>query len=410
MGEIPQETISAIASYLDNHSLRNLSLISRAFVAESQRQLFRRVELCKHRHFQRWYRKITPAHPIIPFYVRTLTVDFAVGFYYTPTRNGSDYDIAPEIFTSFTKLEEIFLCGLTLCHPQYLSMLTNFSASAPSIRSLRIETIQCSPSLMTKFIYLFPHLDNLRIEKAVVTEDKPYDLPTPSPSFQGHGRFTITRSDYCPHLLHLPLRFKCLYLAFYLLNLAQDLDEQNASILNDFFVTCAPTLEHLTLRGESLSSSPITGSSGIGLGSLSSQWMENRVTQVLDLSPCRRLRTLRLDLGGLYECPLYATQTLASLKSSPRLETITLAFYSLREQLIDSLRRFGDEWDAVDTQLCQLAELRDGNLHVSVEFSGFEIEQGIPLSAGFGTFMAKFRCSPHSFSALSKLTTDQDTG
>ena len=133
------------------------------------------------------------------------------------------------------------------------------------------------------------------------------------------------------------------------------------------------------------------------------EMMETEVTQVVDLSPCKRLRTfgLRLELMGLSECPPpYLTQVFASLESSPSLETVTLAFYPSGRSLIDGLLGFSDEWDTVDTQLCRLAELKDGCLCVSVEFNGFWTGQGIPPLAKFGVFMAKFRSSPYAFAIL----------
>ena len=252
MVELPQETICAIASHLDKYDLRNFSLISRSFVAESQRKLFRTVMFTHHRSFLRWHQKITPAHPIIPSYIRTFVIFFSIGFYHPSTEEESNCEgMASEIFASLTKLEEIFLRNLTLRYPHQLSMVSNFSASAQSLRSLRIEASQCSPGLMTKFVYLFPHLDNLHMEMVGTTDDIPYDLPTPSPSFRGRGRLTIA-GDYCSHLRFLPLRFNHLYLTFFVISPRGILVEQNVSILNELFKVCAPTLEHLTLCGEPL--------------------------------------------------------------------------------------------------------------------------------------------------------------
>lgn len=251
MGELPQETICAIASHLYKHDLRNFSLISRAFVAESQRQLFRTVVFFHHPHFLRWSRIITPAHPIIPSSIRTLTIFFSQVFFDQSTEDEPNIRaLASETFASFTKLEEIHLRNVTLCNPRQLSTLSNFSASAQSVQSLRIEASRCSPGLMTKFIYLFPHLDNLHMESVSVSDDEPYDLPTASPSFQGRGRL-ILAGDYTSHLRFLPLRFRHLDLTFYLLPSWQVPVEQSISKLNDLFITCAPTLEHLTISGES---------------------------------------------------------------------------------------------------------------------------------------------------------------
>ena len=134
------------------------------------------------------------------------------------------------------------------------------------------------------------------------------------------------------------------------------------------------------------------------------------VTRVVDLSPCKRLRTLRLELRELSKCPSYVTQVLSSLESSPNLETIALAFCSSGRLLIDSLRRFSDGWDTVDTQLCRLAELKDGHLCVSVGFNGFRTGQGTPLLADFGAFMAKSCHSLVSFTILcdSNVVTHRD--
>jgi len=255
MGELPQETICAIASYLDKHDLRKFSLISRAFVAESQRQLFRTVVFFHHPHFLRWSRIITPTHPTIPSSIRTLTIFFNEGFF-DPSTEDEPHALASETFASFTKLEEIHLRNLTLYDSRQFSTLSNFSASALSVQSLRIEASRCSPGLMTKFIYLFPHLANLHMEMVSVSDDEPYDLPTPSPSFQGRGRL-ILADDYTSHLRFLPLRFRRLDLTFYLLNSWRVPAEQSISKLNDLFITCAPTLEHLTICGESSSSRSI---------------------------------------------------------------------------------------------------------------------------------------------------------
>jgi len=257
MGELPQETICAIASHLDKHELRKFSLISRAFVAESQRQLFRTVVFFHHRHFLRWSRIITPTHPIIPSSIRTLIIFFDKEFFDPSTEDKPHIRaLASETFASFTKLEEIHLRNLSLCDPHQFSTLSNFSTSAQSVQSLRIEASRCSPGLMTKFIYLFPHLDNLYMEMVSVSDDEPYDLPTPSPSFQGRGRLILS-GDYTSYLRFLPLRFRHLYITFHLLNSWRAPVEQSISKLNDLFITCAPTLEHLTICGESPSSHPI---------------------------------------------------------------------------------------------------------------------------------------------------------
>jgi len=252
MGELPQETICAIASYLDKHDLRNFSLISRAFVAESQRQLFRTVVFSHYFHFLRWCKVITHGHPIIPSYIRVFIIFFSTWFSGPPTKNESDcYIMASRVFASFPNLEEIFLRSLTLRYPHQFSMVSNFCASAQSVRSLRIEASQCSPGLMTKFICLFPQLDDIHMEMVNATDGEPYDLPTPSPSFRGRGRITLA-GDYCQHLRFLPLRFKYLYLTSFLFKPRGLPVEHNVSVLNDFIIICSPTLEHLTLCGESL--------------------------------------------------------------------------------------------------------------------------------------------------------------
>lgn len=128
--------------------------------------------------------------------------------------------------------------------------------------------------------------------------------------------------------------------------------------------------------------------------------MEKEINQTVDLSPCKRLRTLRLELKELFKRPPYVVQLLASLESNPRLETIALVFHSSGRSLIDGLRRFSEEWDPVDTQLCRLAELKDRSLRVSVGFNGFRTNQGMSLLDDFDAFMARFRCSPHSFTVL----------
>lgn len=257
MGELPQETICAIASYLDKRDLRNFSLISRDFVAESQRQLFHTVLFFHHHHPLRWARIITPTHLIIPSYIRSFIGFFTEGFFDPPTGDGPDTcALAAGMFASFVNLEEIYLRNLTLCNPHQLSTLSNLSASAQSVRSLRIEASQCSPGLMVKFIYLFPRLDNLHIDAVRISDDEPYDIPTPSPSFQGRGRIILT-GDYSSHLRFLPLRFKQLYLTFFLFNSWRIPVEQNITALNGLFVTCASTLEHLSLCGQYPSSHPM---------------------------------------------------------------------------------------------------------------------------------------------------------
>lgn len=134
------------------------------------------------------------------------------------------------------------------------------------------------------------------------------------------------------------------------------------------------------------------------------------IKQAADLSPCTQLRTVRLELKEIYKCHAYFIQLLTSLKSIPRLEKITLCFATARRSLIDGLDKFSREWDPVDTQLRRLAELENGGLRVSLEFNGFRTRQGTPQLGSFGAFMAKYRCSSHSFTVLcdSNVVTPED--
>lgn len=124
------------------------------------------------------------------------------------------------------------------------------------------------------------------------------------------------------------------------------------------------------------------------------------IRRAVDISPCTRLRTLRLELREIHKCHPYIVQLLTSLKSAPRLERIALGFYSPKKTLIDGLHKFSREWDPVDIQLRRLAGLANRGLRVSVEFNGFRTRQGTPHLGSFGAFMAKFRCSSHPFSVL----------
>lgn len=249
MDELPQETIGEIATCLDEYDLRNLSLVSHTFVAESQRQIFRTIAFHHSRIFLQWYQRITPVHPIIPFYVKSFFISFGPGFHNPPTQDEQDcYMMASKIFASFANLERIHLHNLTLSQPHQFSMVSNFSVSAPSLQYLRIDESRCSPGLMAKFIYLFPHLDDLYMENVKPTDIQPYNFPTHPPSFRGYGRFT-PGSQYGSHLRRFPFRFKDLHLDLFTTDRAAVLDEQTVSTLNEFFVTCAPTLEHLTFYG-----------------------------------------------------------------------------------------------------------------------------------------------------------------
>jgi len=150
--------------------------------------------------------------------------------------------------------------------------------------------------------------------------------------------------------------------------------------------------------------------SKINLGPEMALEMELEIGQAIDLSPCKRLRTFRLELRELYKCHPYVVQLLTSLETIPHIETITLVFYSSGRPLADCLRKFSGEWDSVDIQLCRLAELKNGGLRVSVGFNGFRT--WLPPFGKSGTFMAKYRCSPYLFTMLcdSNIVTPQDIG
>lgn len=137
---------------------------------------------------------------------------------------------------------------------------------------------------------------------------------------------------------------------------------------------------------------------------------EITIKRAADLSPCRRLRTLRLELSEIQQCHKYFVQLLESLKSIRRLEKITLGFYTPRKSFVDGLDKFSREWDPIDTQLRRLAELENGGLRVFLEFNGFRTRQGTPQLGSFGAFMAKYRCSSHSFTVLcdSNVVTPED--
>lgn len=134
------------------------------------------------------------------------------------------------------------------------------------------------------------------------------------------------------------------------------------------------------------------------------------IKRAADLSPCTQLRTLRLELREIHQCHRYFIQLLASLKSIPHLEKITLGFYTPRRSFINGLDEFSKEWDPIDTQLRRLVGLENGGLRVSLEFNGFRTRQGTPQLGSFGAFMAKYRCSSHSFTVLcdSNVVTPED--
>ena len=237
------------------------------------------------------------------------------------------------------------------------------------------------------------------MEAVTTTDDEPYDLPTHPPSFQGHGRFTLV-NDYRSHLRRFPLRFKDLYLdPFGIYPSEVLLGKQIVSTLNGFFVTCAPTLEHLTLYGRPLSSLSTIRNYRTNLGPKIASVTDS--SQIVDLSSCKRLRTFRVGIRELFPCPPYVTQALSSLEYCPRTDTIALDF-TLPGVFLVVLRsgKFGRGCHTIDAQLCRLAELRDGGLRVSFEFNELYNEQGIPMLDDFDSFMTKFRSSPHAFTIL----------
>ena len=131
--------------------------------------------------------------------------------------------------------------------------------------------------------------------------------------------------------------------------------------------------------------------------------------QAIDLSPCKRLQTLKFKLTELIRCPPHVAPILTSLQSNPSLEAIDIVFCSSGGSL-DGLRWHQDQWDLTDIRLCRLAELQDGRLRVSVGFNGFAMRQDGPLLIDFGAFMENFRRSPYPLTILcdSKVVTHRD--
>jgi len=269
-------------------------------------------------------------------------------------------DLYPGDFTSFTRLESLYIFNLSLGRFTSTSMEKAFKPIGRFMRTLILKDVVLTVNSLLLFLTHFPHLEALQIGDTLTMVPEKKKQPPRLPSLTGElaliSMGSVHRS-FVLELSKLPLRYSELDVEF----------RWNSEILNaiaHLILTCCPTLEKLTLRYAR------------------ALFIEDAEEAFpLDLKSCALLRKVKIQVPKR-EAEEHLVRLLGTIRSH-KLETIEFVGPANTVQL--------STWSTVDDELCALVDLLEddgwkGRLQVVVHHP--EFRQG---AFEEGQLLARFR-------------------
>ncbi|KAJ6453547.1 hypothetical protein C8R45DRAFT_1039031 [Mycena sanguinolenta] len=240
MAELPQELVDAIVEEVPESGLAACALTARAFVASSQRRLFRWMSLNNISAYEKTARLLASSPHIGPYF-RYLALNIA--------QIPKDYVHLKTILASLSELEYLSIAG----HP---TATTNQMAqnpclvhliSLPTLRCLVLQDIidiPCSLMLQTLSSFGEVALRRVTIAHEDDTAGSLSALNLWHLSLMMHGDDTILPFLVHPKHIGLTRQLQRLHVAF------PPVREQRQPIFKNFLVCCSSSLEYLTLELE----------------------------------------------------------------------------------------------------------------------------------------------------------------
>ncbi|KAJ6551797.1 hypothetical protein B0H19DRAFT_1378444 [Mycena capillaripes] len=238
---VPQELIDAIVKHVPDSSLAACSLTATAFVAPSQRRLFRWISLSGVPEYERIVRSLASS-PHLGKYVRHLALHI----------QGIPDDYAPlkSILPLFSEIERLSIGGdfrtgtnEMARNPCLIDLL-----SLPTLRSFALDRVSVSYALISRALSTF---EEVLLSTLVIPFDEELEAGVfPSPGVLFH--FSVFGDDegiILRYLLH-PSRIGFLHKLERLSVVIPPLSEQLQSSFTNLLVGCSPTLKNLELELE----------------------------------------------------------------------------------------------------------------------------------------------------------------
>ncbi|KAJ7218226.1 hypothetical protein B0H12DRAFT_329834 [Mycena haematopus] len=236
MPNLPQELVEAIVDEVPESSLAACSLTATAFVASSQRRLFKWMSLSKISTYEKTARLLTSSPHIGPYF-RYLALDI--------TEIPENYVLLESILASLSELEYLSIAGDPRATKNLMAQNSSLIhlLSLPTLRCLGLQDLRGIPSsLMFQALSSFEEVVLCRVS-IVEKDDTAQTLSGPN---LWHLNF-IADDTILPFVVHPKQRpllreLQRLFVAF------PPVPELLQPQFKDFLAACSSTLEFLTLE------------------------------------------------------------------------------------------------------------------------------------------------------------------
>ena len=284
MDKLPQELIDKIISSVGHtrpSALLACSRVSRSWRRQAQRGLFYRISL-NEKSLKKWDHDISPECEI-PSYVHCLVWEV----WRAP--DPSLETTFPGHFTSFSNIGALSLPVISLSSLDVAGIKRIFGHISYSLRRLAISSLETDPEKLCLFVSLLPNLRYMYTPFVTMLEGGSSPNCPTSFDFTGHiGPYRPETEQYFRCIAGLRPRFETLE--------ARVIDDELIDTFNLVMQGCSATLSTILIT------LPVHGMME-GNSSQSKLFIADRIQpaidemDLLDLSPCRNLRALRVDPG-----------------------------------------------------------------------------------------------------------------
>ena len=279
----PQEILDSIVDFSATHcdwkrELQQCCLVSRSWVAPTQKHLFAHIEILKERDHRSWTNTFPGPNNPLAYYTRTLEVEAAFGAGETSWIN------------AFSRVECLVLHFGGHSNRGPGDCATSFRILAPSLKALHVRPwIKIPPSRVFGLIRSLPLLEDLSVsDRDLVDEDGPPTGPDPFPPPALTGSLKISlysAKGWFRQLLDLRGG-----LHFTKLTLILPGQEEDLLLAEQLMEACRYTLECLEIS-----------------------FPDNREASKIKLSELEKLQDITIKCGPSLD---WIAETLESIKSS----------------------------------------------------------------------------------------------